>query len=343
MNVTLVDTTAAIVALLDCLEGLPTHPPSLYLDIEGVRLSRNGSISIIQLLVQSKSHIFLIDVHVLQEKAFDTPNTSGSTLKSVLESKSIAKVFFDVRNDTDALYGNYEVSMQCLQDVQLLECATRSSRKIYVKGLATCIEEDKPLTPTARNTFKATKQIGRALFATEQGGSYEVFNERPLRKEIMDYCTQDVVYLPLLWKIYTNKISTDWALRFEKETLQRLLMAQDPSTDPDGLGKTMSPWVNEDYAQYALSQRSSLRRFWAPESWTCEVCDRDMQLDQRQDHLAGRAHAARLNRINSRKVFGTQTCAQNGGFIRFDANAIPWSFLARRISIIYGGLDRCAL
>jgi hypothetical protein len=36
--------------------------------------------------------------------AFSTAGTNGQTLKTILESETIPKVFFDVRNDSDALY-----------------------------------------------------------------------------------------------------------------------------------------------------------------------------------------------------------------------------------------------
>ena len=109
MAVTIVDSVTSLVALLDCLEDLPTQPPSLYLDLEGVRLSRHGSISVLQIFVLPCHHSFLVDVNVLEADAFHIPNRSGTTLKFVLESESVPKVFFDVRNDADALFAHYQV------------------------------------------------------------------------------------------------------------------------------------------------------------------------------------------------------------------------------------------
>lgn len=244
MNITIMDSVAAVVILIDCIKDLSTQPPSLYLDIEGVNLSRNGSIPIIQLYALPKIHIFLIDIHVLQGQAFDTPNELETTLRSVLESNSIPKVFFDVRNDADALFAKYQISMQGVHDVQLLEVAARKFPKTRVAGLARCIENDTPLTAKAKEAWKATKQAGLALFATELGGTYEVFNDRPLRKDIVDYCTQDVVYL-LYCGTSTPERSTLWAERVREETIQRLLMSQAAWYDPKGKHKVLSPWANE--------------------------------------------------------------------------------------------------
>lgn len=44
-----VDTEAKIASLVGRLQNLPISPPSLYIDLEGVDLSRNGSISILQI------------------------------------------------------------------------------------------------------------------------------------------------------------------------------------------------------------------------------------------------------------------------------------------------------
>jgi len=52
-------------------------------------------------------HVYIIDVHVLKKKAFETPSATGLTLKAVLESDSVPKVFFDVRRDSDALFAHY--------------------------------------------------------------------------------------------------------------------------------------------------------------------------------------------------------------------------------------------
>lgn len=244
MKVTIVDSEAAIRTLIDDLESLPTQPPSLYLDLEGVNLSRHGSISIIQLFVLPKDHVFLVDIFLLKEAALCTSNRSGTNLRSIFESALVPKVFFDVRNDCDALFSHFQISMSGVHDVQLLEVATRSNSRDRVSGLGKCIENDAQLTSKASAAWKATKTKGRSRFAPEHGGSYEVFNFRPMPQDIIDYCTQDVVHLPVLWKIYTQKISPKWMRKVQDKTNERLLASQDPSYKPHGRDKTLSPWAN---------------------------------------------------------------------------------------------------
>lgn len=207
---TLVDTAKALSDMVGMLQGLPTEPPSLYVDLEGVNLSRFGTISILQLHVLPTKRTYLIDIHSLRDTAFSTSADNGWTLKKVLESDIIPKVFFDVRNDSDALHSHFGIRLAGVQDLQLMELATRTFSKRTVNGLSRCIERDADLSASERISWMKTKNVGVRLFAPEKGGSYEVFNERPLRTEIMLYCAQDVQILPRLWAYYDRKLNAGW-------------------------------------------------------------------------------------------------------------------------------------
>ena len=393
MEITIVDSKPSVVSLIDHLQHIPTQPPSLYLDVEGVNLSRHGSISIVQLFVPPKNHMFLIDIFVLGEEAFSTSNGSGTNLRSILESALVPKVFFDVRNDSDALFAHFQISLQGIQDIQLLENATRSYTKDRVVGLGTCIERDAQLTREDSTAWKATKERGRLHFDPTFGGSYQVFNSRPMPHDIIEYCTQDVVYLPRLWRIYTQKISKKWMRKVEVETRERVRNSQTASYEPHSREKTRSPWAKpakfdqdngpantmtggqgkkaiptlpqkvaikaEAAKQPAPTQPNTKAKSQAsvgvaepqlpadiaaskaahkapgmkaelerplskidipirsktkvggkphkntdphqhpapiPSKWTCVTCGREMQEDQREEHLAGKPHIARLKR-----------------------------------------------
>ncbi|KAL8823508.1 MAG: hypothetical protein Q9191_005794 [Dirinaria sp. TL-2023a] len=244
MAISIIDSLDSLVSMLDALENQPTNPPSLYLDIEGIALSRHGSISIIQLFHLPHNHIFLIDIFVLQEAAFSTANRSGATLRSILESALVPKVFFDVRNDADALYAHFSVSLQCVHDIQLLELATRSWPRDWLVGLGYCIQKDARLQASEIQLWKATKERGKVLFAEDHGGSYEIFNHRPIIPDIILYCAQDVEFLPVLWDVYSHRIGAKWLRRVQEETTKRLLMSKDATYDPHGKDKVLSPWAS---------------------------------------------------------------------------------------------------
>ncbi|RWA12462.1 hypothetical protein EKO27_g2642 [Xylaria grammica] len=166
-------------------ETLPTDPPSFFIDLEGENLSRHGTISILQLHVLPRGQTRLFDIMVLGGRAFATAGTSGCTFKDVLESKDIPNVFFDVRNDSDALCSHFQIKLSGVQDLQLMQLATRQvGRKRYVCGLAKCIADDAPMSDVDKATWKTKKVKGLKLFAPEMGGSDKVlFNERPPASE----------------------------------------------------------------------------------------------------------------------------------------------------------------
>ncbi|PYH75519.1 hypothetical protein BO82DRAFT_323902 [Aspergillus uvarum CBS 121591] len=235
----LVATDADVANLVESLENVPADsPPSLFVDLEGVNLSRHGSVSLLQIfaLPQKKTH--LIDIHTLKGKAFTKSSVTGTTLKDILESPSITKVFFDVRNDSDALYSHFGIKLAGVQDLQLMELATRTFSRRCVNGLARCIENDCPMTAAERRSWKTTKQKGLDLFAPERGGTYEVFNLRPLADEIIQYCIEDVRLLPRLWEKYDRKITLRWRAKIKLEAENRVRESQ--SSTFNGKGKHMA-------------------------------------------------------------------------------------------------------
>lgn len=187
MAITFANSQSLVAVLVVALQNLPFIPPSIYLDLEGTKLSRNGSISIMQIFMQPTNQVYLLDILVLREKAFNTPSQSGTDLRAILQSESIPEVFFDVRNDADALFAHFGVSVEGVVDVQLMEVAARRSSRAFLLSLGRAFEQDAQLKDEAMKQWKATKEKGLSLFAPERGGSYEIFNTRPLPEDFITF------------------------------------------------------------------------------------------------------------------------------------------------------------
>ena len=245
MASTFIDNPRSLIVLLDSIKSIPTSPPSLFVDLEGQKLSRHGTISILQLYIHPLHHVYLIDVHTLGVPAFTTIGSSGQTLKSILESPSIPKVFFDVRNDSDALYAHFGISLQGVQDIQLMENADRPghiSGKRCLNGLAKCIERDAPLTAQEKQRWNMIKDKGASLFDPAKGGSYQVFDTRPLNEDIRRYCVSDVQYMPQLRSVYWARLTLEWKDKVEVETRARVTLSQSAGYQPHGQHKALGPW-----------------------------------------------------------------------------------------------------
>ncbi|KAK8013571.1 ribonuclease H-like protein [Apiospora marii] len=237
----LINTPAAIAALVDNLYDQPTTSPSLFLDLEGVNLSRQDP----SLSFRSSSSL---KAALTSSTAFSTPGKACKiTLKDLLESDTIPKVFFDVRNDSDALFGNFNVDLAGIQDLQLMELATRAFNRRHINGLSRCIERDCPMTSGERYAWKHIKEQGVKLFAPEKGGSYEVFNERPLPEKVRLYCVQDVQFLPRLWSYYDAKMSEKWKARVLAASKDRVILSQTPDFNGKGQHMALAP---KDWSRY---------------------------------------------------------------------------------------------
>jgi exonuclease 3'-5' domain-containing protein 1 len=237
----MVDTSATLKSLVDTLKTLEKSSGSIYMDLEGVKLSRLGSISIIQILIPSCEQVFIVDIHTLGKTAFDSLDSGGNSLKDALESDSIKKYLFDVRNDSDALYALFGVRLANVVDIQLLELASREGPKHAVCGLAKCIEQEQALSPLALLEWQSTKKDVVKMFDPERGGTYEVFNARPLPQVLIEYCVGDVAFLPLLSTIYQNRLDCHWSEKVRVETEKRLEESRSPGYKPHGRQKSLGP------------------------------------------------------------------------------------------------------
>ncbi|KAI4242330.1 MAG: hypothetical protein L6R40_004059 [Gallowayella cf. fulva] len=118
-----IDSPKALTALIDVASVLLTSPPSLYVDLCGVSLSRHGTISILQILASPENLTYLVDIYILGSKAFHTPRHRRPDNTEIHSSNppTIPKVIFDVRRDSDAHFG---IKLAGIQDLQLMEMAT---------------------------------------------------------------------------------------------------------------------------------------------------------------------------------------------------------------------------
>ncbi len=238
-----VDSEESMVALIQTIQNLPTDASSLYIDLEGISLSRHGSISLITIFVQPRNCAYLVDVHTLQSSAFSTAASDGTTLKSILESPAIVKVFFDLRNDSDALHHHYGVRLRGVEDVQLMENATRpAGQRRFVNGLERCIDNHAPISFQMKREWKATKEKGLKLFHPSKGGSYDVFNARPIDTDLVRYCVNDVQFLPQLRSRYWRMLNQEWKGKVTEETEKRVLQSQSATYQPRSEAKKFGPW-----------------------------------------------------------------------------------------------------
>lgn len=150
-------------------------------------------------------------------------------------------MFWDVRNDCDALYHHFQVRLQNVYDLQVLELALRRSRyenTRFVHGLGKSMDTFQLATPA----WTGVKNAGVALFAPEKGGSYEVFETRPLSPELVLYCAQDVLllfHLENAMRARVGRLGVDENIIL-RESQKRVSISQGPTYDGKGRQKAFS-------------------------------------------------------------------------------------------------------
>lgn len=233
----LVDTASAVAELVSRVVALPRHDCLLFIDLAGDRLSRDGTISLLQLLLMPDNVLYMIDIDSLKWECFSVNGYGGWTLKQVLESPQIVKVFFDVRNDSAALHACYDIKLEGVQDLQLMELATRTSKK-YVHGLRQCVEKSCRVTDEQKKEWVKNYVQGLNFFVPARGGMFDIFNRRPVIPEIEVFCAQQVCILPLLWQEYNFVLSHEWQSCATHGARQRITASQ--YNDFNGIGMHMT-------------------------------------------------------------------------------------------------------
>lgn len=148
-----------------------------------------------------------------------------------------------MRNDSDALFSHFNIALKCVDDLQLMELATRFRKsRQYLAGLAWCIEHDSRMSPEARKHAAIVKEQGIKLFSPEKGGSYAVFDERPLQPIVLEYCVQDVMHMPKLWNTYHARMDAFWKVMVKEASGARIAESQSASYQWTGAHKKKGHW-----------------------------------------------------------------------------------------------------
>jgi exonuclease 3'-5' domain-containing protein 1 len=237
-SVVTVNDVEGITSMMNGITMVEIHRPSYFLDLEGQDLGRDGTLDILQLYHRNSHTTYLIRIHKLGHDAFDTPGTeTAMTLRGLLENEFIPKVLFDVRNDSDALFGLFGVKLRCVRDLQLMEVAARSGNKKRLNGLQACLLNHGPLSGYTKRCFNRVKAWGRR----QMNENPTLFIEEPMSPRAQEYCAQDVQYLPWLYKYYSMYLNETWWQMVLDKSKQRVEDSWRESYAGSGYHKRLSP------------------------------------------------------------------------------------------------------
>ena len=157
----------------------------------------------------------------------------GETLRAILESATVPKVFNAISFSSLPLYARFGIFLQGVQDMQILQWASRPGPLIYPivnQRLGAALKRDARITPQERSNAKTCYEAAAKLYDSSNGGSLQVFGNRPLAEYFWAYWVHTLKYLPHLHNIYWNRVVE---LRREQLvanlTQKRLQFCRDPN------------------------------------------------------------------------------------------------------------------
>lgn len=220
-RVHLIDSFGCLMQLLLHLEGMVSviNGPQVVLgvDFEGVKLCRHGELCLVQMTINDDpSVVYVLDIFTLGPRAFSLSTPNGMSFKHALENSAIRKVWFDPRNDVDALYHQFGIMPEGIFDLQLAEVADRRSRGLhvgFVQGLQRCLTACPQLEEEQQVFAERINVLGKRLFEPTCGGDYEIFRQRPLHPVILVYSAHDSRYMLLLYQMFMNSMNMEWVSR----------------------------------------------------------------------------------------------------------------------------------
>ncbi|KAK0302069.1 hypothetical protein LTR82_018008 [Friedmanniomyces endolithicus] len=189
---------------------------------------------------------FLDTTAALEKFLSDLGNCDGQPPRFYCWSRGTLSRSSSIFNDSDALFVLYEIRVAGIEDLQLMELASRNFTKKNVNGLARCIERDSTIPLVETQRWQVVKDNGKHLFDAQQDGSYAVFDQRLLSKDIKEYCTQDVTFMPHLRDVYRMELCDAWWRKIEEGTDGRIQLSQSPTFRGKGQHMTQGPpaWLS---------------------------------------------------------------------------------------------------
>jgi exonuclease 3'-5' domain-containing protein 1 len=212
---------------------------SLFVDMEGVNLGRNGQICWIQITTESPDMpVVIIDFIALHGVIPDS-------FRELLTSPDYCKYMWDPRADADALYNCckqlYIQNVVCLQLAEVAHDREMGFMRKYVNGLAKSMKRFVP--QDVLNVVLPRKETGKIMLAPEKGGDSSIFLQRPMCSELLDYCVVDVVVLPYIKKSVWDSLPVHRQRWVEYKTKQRVDLSKDLHVPlPSGIFATLAPF-----------------------------------------------------------------------------------------------------
>jgi hypothetical protein len=213
----------------------------LGVDCEAAGMKRSGELCLVQVAVTDETRlpvaekVYLFDVCAGGMALFD------AGLREILANPRTVKVIHDCRLDSDILFHNFRASMANVFDTQVAYAVLAIGHPSSTRF---------PL-PAALNTVLASYAPGRAnKFKDEaraaMGSDEGYWRSRPLTDLMIGYASEDVCFLPFVWRQMTTLMTAHQKQAVREYSEQYNAQCRDSPAETDRQAETGPPRYNID-------------------------------------------------------------------------------------------------
>lgn len=231
-----VNSTAALTSFLESIDELQTEPPSLYVDGEW---SRGEAVEFLHIFVAPRNVLYRIPLHGKRDLYLWFETVTGASLMSILQSRSIPKVFFNAQGLLYVLWKWHAVFLSGIHDLQLMELASRHQKflKEDVASFSECVEGE-------------TIRIGEITGRLPDKKGYYI--EDRISPTLPSVVIRRLELFPALWEIYHTRLCYPgrafWMEQVQLQTAERVADTRRPDFDPgvDDLALGPVEWTDHE-------------------------------------------------------------------------------------------------
>ena len=188
---------------------------NIAVDCEGTELSRSGALTVLSIAVEEQA--FIIDIKKLGEKAFQLG------LKDILENGHQNKLLFDCRSDSDALWHQFQVKLNGVLDIQLMEILYREEKAEFdisnvesklAEAARHGVPDEKAINlhslKKVIETYLDNEELLSAkslITMSDRDVKKDIWDHRPLEDTLLQYASADVLSLLQLFEKFKSEIN----------------------------------------------------------------------------------------------------------------------------------------
>ncbi|CAM1505780.1 Fc.00g114170.m01.CDS01 [Cosmosporella sp. VM-42] len=234
-----VNSWEGLMPMIDTIERLPTDSPQLFLDFR--KDETDDRFDTLTIFLPLTNFAYIVDAQVFSSALFARRNKEGSSLQIILGSRTVIKVFYDVRKFAEWSTA-HRVHLLATEDVQLmeLESTTSGEHNMQADGLEQCIQDYAALSIREKGEWEASRAAYLRMLELK-GKEVDHLKDEALNPAdvVRRHCVNNIRFLPRVREKLWEGLDSTKRDRVINQTKIRIAEAQES-------GDIQGPVVGEE-------------------------------------------------------------------------------------------------